>query len=236
MIRFVPETGSTNADLLARLAAGERVPEGEWLVTDRQTAGRGRQGRSWSNGAGNFMGSAVIHPTGSEPPLHTLTLVASLALYETVLPFLTRPDTLMLKWPNDLLLGGAKLSGILLERGTSAVVLGIGVNLVQSPDLPDRPATNLAAHDCKVERDAFAQNLDTNFAADLDRWRTYGLEAVRNRWLAAAHPVGTPLTVHDEGGVQLSGQFAGLAEDCSLQLRLEDGSIRAIHAGDVMLA
>ena len=80
MIRTVAQTGSTNADLAARLAAGDVVPEGDWLVADRQTAGRGRQGRPWSDGAGNFMGSTVVHPGPGDPPVPTLALVAGLGV------------------------------------------------------------------------------------------------------------------------------------------------------------
>ena len=147
MIQTVAETGSTNADLAARLRSGERVGEGDWLVADRQVAGRGRQGRPWSDGAGNFMGSTVVRPGPSDPPAHTLTLAVALAAYETVLPLLADPRALSIKWPNDLLLNGAKLSGILLEREGDAVVIGIGVNLAQAPELPDRPTIALTGKD-----------------------------------------------------------------------------------------
>ncbi|HNJ48148.1 MAG TPA: biotin--[acetyl-CoA-carboxylase] ligase, partial [Novosphingobium sp.] len=102
MIRFIPETGSTNADLAARLSAGEAVPEGEWLVADRQSAGRGRQGRTWFDGMGNFMGSTVVRPGPGDPPISTLALVAGLAVHETVAPLIPPPQRAMLKWPNDV--------------------------------------------------------------------------------------------------------------------------------------
>lgn len=235
MIETVAETGSTNADLAARLRAGERVAEGDWLVADRQMAGRGRQGRPWSGGAGNFMGSTVVRPGAGDPPAHTLTLAVALALYETVLPLLADPRTLAIKWPNDLLLRGAKLSGILLEREGDAVVIGIGVNLAQAPDLPDRPTVALAKFGPKPDRDAFALALAGAFDREIERWRTFGTEPLIRRWLAAAHPVGTPLKVHDAGGAVVNGAFEGLAPDASLLLRLEDGTRRAIHAGDVTL-
>ncbi|MGZ3264443.1 MAG: biotin--[acetyl-CoA-carboxylase] ligase [Croceibacterium sp.] len=109
MIRVVPETGSTNADLLAQLGSGDRVPEGDWLVADRQTGGRGRQARRWLDAAGNFMGSTVVHLSPQDPPPATLSFVAALAVYETVLARLGNPRELQLKWPNDVLLGGGKL-------------------------------------------------------------------------------------------------------------------------------
>ncbi len=236
MIETFAETGSTNADLTARLRAGARVAEGDWLVADRQLAGRGRQGRPWSDGSGNFMGSTVIHLGPGDPAAHTLTIAAALAAYEAVLPLLADPQALVIKWPNDLLLRGAKLSGILLEREGSAVVIGVGINLVQAPELSDRPTIALSKLGPAPDRDAFALALASAFDREIERWRTFGTEPLIRRWLAAAHPVGTPLRVHDADGVPTAGSFAGLTPDASLLLRLADGSTRAIHAGDVMLA
>ncbi len=236
MIRSVPQTGSTNADLLARLRQGELVPEGEWLVADRQTAGRGRQGRTWFDGAGNFMGSSVVYVSDRDPPPASLSLVIGLALYEAVQPLLVQPATLMLKWPNDLMLGGAKLAGILLEREGQAIVAGIGVNLAAAPDLPDRKTTALAHHGAAPDRDQFATSLADLLTRELERWRSFGLDPLIRRWESVAHPPGTPLTVHPPGEEPIVGAFAGLTEHGALRLRLAGGESRVIHAGDVMLA
>lgn len=236
MIEFVQETGSTNTDLLERLGTGEHVSEGHWLIADRQVAGRGRQGRDWFDGTGNFMGSTVVHCSPSDPPSASLALLTGLALYEACLGLCPDPSALTLKWPNDLLLGRAKLAGILLEAQGNAVVVGVGVNLVAAPNLPDRETTALSRVGPAPSRDSFAERLSTQFATELDRWRTYGLETVLRRWTGAAHPLGTQLSVHDADTKSQAGQFAGLAEDGSLLLRLDDGTVRAIHAGDIMLA
>lgn len=236
MIRTVPETGSTNADLLAALAAGDRVLEGDWLVADRQSAGKGRQGRQWFDGGGNFMGSTVVRLSPGMPPAATLSFVAGLAAYEATLPFCHDPASLRLKWPNDLVLGGAKLAGILLESASDAVVVGIGVNLAAAPEIEGRETVSLARFGPAPDRDSFARSLSTAFDRELERWRTYGLEALLRRWQAAAHSPGTPLSVHEPGGSLVEGSFSGLGEDGSLRLRLADGSTRAIHAGDVILA
>lgn len=236
MIRKVAETGSTNADLIARLGAGERVPEGEWLVADRQTAGRGRQGRTWFDWHGNFMGSTVVQPGTGDPAPHTLALVAGLAVYEAVQPLCPNPAALMLKWPNDVLLGEAKLCGILLERAGDSVVIGIGVNLAAAPDLPDRKTIALSALGPAPDRDAFASVLAVSLDRELERWRTYGLAPLIRRWLTVGTPEGTPLSVHEPDGNVVQGRFAGLDDAGTLRLRLEDGAVRAIHAGDVMLA
>ena len=234
-IETVAETGSTNADLLARLAAGEHVPEGIWLVADRQNAGRGRHGRRWLDAPGNFMGSTVVHVTPHDPPPATLSFVAALAVYEAVVARLPNPAALQLKWPNDVLLGGAKFCGLLLEREGAHAVVGIGVNLVAAPGLSERSTASLAGHGPAPARDAFAADLAFHFDRELARWREFGLEPIFARWLAAAHPPGTPLAVHDGGGARIAGAFVGLAADGALRLRLADGAVRVIHAGDVSL-
>jgi BirA family biotin operon repressor/biotin-[acetyl-CoA-carboxylase] ligase len=234
-IETVPETGSTNADLVARLNAGEAIPEGYWLVADRQTGGRGRQGRHWLDAPGNFMGSTVVRLMRRDPSPSTLSFVAALATYEAVIGCVSVARALELKWPNDLVLGGAKLSGILLERTGDAAVIGIGVNLVAAPRLHDRPARHLAELGPGPDRDNFARDLAASFDRELDRWRQFGAEPLLSRWTAAAHPVGSPLSVHSSDGARISGLFDGLEPDGALRLRLADGSCRVIHAGDVSL-
>ncbi|MCT2558705.1 biotin--[acetyl-CoA-carboxylase] ligase [Tsuneonella sp. YG55] len=234
-IRFVAETGSTNADLIAAIRSGERVAEGDWLVANRQTAGRGRQGRAWFDGAGNFMGSTVVRPGPHDPPAPTLALLAGLALYETVVPMLADPTVLSLKWPNDLLAGRAKLAGILLESEGDAVIVGIGVNLAAAPQVEGRETMALSAFGPVPDRDLFARALAGTFDRELERWRSVGLEPLLRRWRSAALPIGSALTVHEPGGAVANGAFAGLDDGGSLLLRLEDGRLRSIHAGDVML-
>lgn len=233
MIETVRETGSTSADLTARLRASENLLEGYWLVADRQTAGRGRLGRSWIDGVGNFMGSTVVHLRHGDPSPDTLALVAGLALHAVIAPLV---DDAILKWPNDLLVGGAKLAGILLERVGDTVIAGIGVNLIQAPELTDRRTVALADLGVAIERDSFSVDLARQFAEDLDRWRSYGLAPIVHRWEAAGHPLGTALSVDEPDGTCLAGQFAGLTEGGALQLRLADGSLRVMHAGEVRIA
>ena len=236
MIEVLPETGSTNADLAARAAAGEALREGHWLVANRQTAGRGRQGRAWFDGTGNFMGSSWVERRAGDPAPGTLALAAGLAVHEAVAPLLPPPHRAVLKWPNDVLVGGAKLCGILLEGSGQGVIVGIGVNLAQAPAVEERETLALSAFGPAPDRDLFAETLARCFAQELDRWRTFGLEPLVRRWLLAGHSVGTPLLVGEPGEVPLSGTFAGLAADGALQLRLVDGTTRAIHAGEVRLA
>lgn len=235
IIQHVRETGSTNSDLIARLAAGEVLAEGTWLVADRQHAGRGRQGRSWIGGAGNFMGSTLVHIERAGPPPASLSFVAALAVYEALVTRIAQPQGLQLKWPNDVLLDGEKLSGILLEREGDIAVVGIGVNLAGAPLLPGRRVRSLADHGPAPDRDGFAEALAASFATELARWRRGGTGPLFTRWLAAAHPHDARLAVHDGAGAVQRGRFDGLEADGALRLRLDDGEIRIVHAGDVEL-
>jgi BirA family biotin operon repressor/biotin-[acetyl-CoA-carboxylase] ligase len=229
-IRVVAETGSTNADMLALAAAG--AAEGSWLRAERQTAGKGRQGRAWESPVGNFYGSTLVCLRPTDPPAPTLALVTVVALEEAVRVFL--PTGATIKWPNDLLIDGAKLSGALLERARDAVVVGVGVNLTHHPELPDRPATSLAAQGVAVDAATFADVLAESFARWLSRWRSEGLAPVRQCWLDRAHPKGTALTARLPDGVTRDGLFEGLTAEGALMLRTQTG-IELIHAGDVFL-
>ena len=232
MIRILSETGSTNTDLLA---LGRDAREGDWLVARRQTAGRGRAGRLWEDGAGNFMGSTVVALRPGDPPAQTLALVAGLATAEAVATVPHASAAAMLKWPNDLLVGGAKLAGILLERAGAIVVIGVGVNLLRAPAVPGRTTTALADYNANIEPGDFAELLADSFAEALARWRDGGWDGLRAEWLARAHPLGTALAVNGSDGQPIVGAFAGLGSDGAALLRLADGTTRPIHAGDVEL-
>jgi len=236
LISFVPETVSTNGDLAGRIAAGEAVPEGHWLVADRQSAGRGRQGRVWLDGAGNFMGSTVVWPRAGDPPLPGLALVAGLAAHAALSELLSPPHRAMLKWPNDVMVGQAKLAGMLLERSGDAVVIGIGANLAVAPPVPGRETVALSAYRPAPDRDLFARSLAGAFAEELALWRGAGVAATIARWTAVAHPQGTPLLVGEPGEDPVAGRFAGLDPTGALILEAGNGTKRTILAGEVRLA
>jgi len=234
VVRTVAETGSTNTDLLALARAG--AAEGIWLRAERQLAGRGRQGRDWASPPGNLYASTLVRLRAPDPPAATLALVAGVAVQEAVAAYLPAgPAAPRIKWPNDLLVGGAKLSGVLLEREGDAVVCGLGVNLTSHPDLPGRPATDLATLGATVAAADLLPTLADAFARWLARWRGEGLAAVAACWSERAHPRGTALGVRLPDGTELDGLFEGLAPDGALNLRLAGGDRRVIHAADVFL-
>ena len=201
------------------------------MVALRQQAGRGRQGREWVSAAGNFFGSTLVELQPGDSPAPTLSLAAGLALIEAV-DVLGSSETLMLKWPNDLMLLGKKLGGILLERSGDRVVVGFGLNLASTPKLTDRRAAALTA---EMSPQAFAPLLAGSFARLLIIWRATPSTALVRAWQERAHLPCTRLSVHVSKDEILSGRFGGLDPDGALRLVLDDGRIEVIRAGDVQL-
>lgn len=239
LIRFVEETGSTNADLAAAIRRGDPPVQGKWLVARRQKAGRGRQGRTWHDGAGNFMGSTVIRLGRDAPAAGTYAFPISVALYQSVERFVGAGEPLMLKWPNDLLLRGAKVSGVLMELIEDSLIVGIGVNLARAPRLADRATIALAEVELceELSLELFAETLAEHVASAVALFEErHGEARIREMWLERAHPPGTPLTVDDGAGNRISGRFSGLSPSGALMLQREDGAVQCVRAGDVLLA
>lgn len=215
------------------IATAADAAEGDWLIADRQTSGRGRMGRTWESPTGNLYASGLVRLRAGDPEAATLALVAGIALFDAIAIW---TPAIQLKWPNDVLIGNAKLSGILLERANDAVVIGFGVNLVHHPEQLDRPVASLVALGIvPPEPLAFLETLSTGFSRWLHCWRSEGLAKIRTEWLGRAHPVGTALVANLPDGDAVDGLFGGLTDECALWLRLADGTVRVIHAGDVFL-
>ena len=226
-IRIVDSTGSTNSDLLA----DKNAVEGGWLVALEQLAGKGRQGRHWVSAKGNFAGSTLVRLGRNDPQAQTLSLAAGLALAEAI-DVAVPAQPLMLKWPNDVMLMGKKVAGILLERSGDRVAVGFGVNLASAPAIEDREAASLGG---KVTPEAFGPLLAGSFARILELWRSTESSALVRAWEQRAHLPGTRLTVHVGKDEKVSGRFAGLEPDGALRLMLDDGTIEVVRAGDVDL-
>lgn len=192
-------------------------------------------GRTWNSPAGNLYASTLVRLQPVDPPAATLALVAAVALAEVIAGFLAAAKP-MIKWPNDILIDGAKISGILLERSGDAVVIGVGVNLQSYPDNLGRPATCLASHGIgPLDPGYFLEEVAICFARWLGRWRGEGMCVVRTAWTENAHPVGAALNLVLPDGSSTDGLFDGLDGDGALRLRLADGAVRVIHAADVFL-
>lgn len=230
------EMDSTNAEARRRAEAGERGPI--WLFAQRQTEGRGRRGRAWETGQGNLAATLLL--TVFKPPGEAaqLSFVAALAVADLVSAY--APDAQVdLKWPNDPMLAGRKVSGILLESGAAPgggqwLAIGIGVNLTTSPEGSERPATAVAAHSDRPPPpgrealDVLAEAFDRWFAL----WATQGFKPIAEAWTARAHGLGEPCVAR-LGHETVEGIAEGLESDGALRLRLVDGRLRRITAGDV---
>ena len=180
------------------MEAGETGPL--WIAARQQTSGRGRYGRTWEGASGNLAATLLTITSKPAGEAAQLSFVAALAVFDLAESYV--PSALLsLKWPNDLLIGGEKASGVLIESGPAAgglwLAVGIGVNLVSHPEGTERPATHIAAH---LRGDAagppsFDEAL-ARLAEAFDRWREpwdrYGFEPIRNAWTERAHGLGRP--------------------------------------------
>ena len=231
--------GSTN-DEAKRLA---RTGAAAWtIVTAReQTAGRGRRGRSWIAIPGNLFMTVILRPDCTPQTAAQLGFVAALAVGEAVRAVVPAEASVRFKWPNDVLLDGAKVSGILLESETTErgaldwLIVGIGVNVVGHPTVGAYRTTSLlAAAAREVDAPAMLQRIAAALHSGVEAWHRYGFGTVRAAWLRHAVGVGDPIAVHlDEAPV--TGRFADLAEDGALIIETEQG-VRRIIAGDLVLA
>lgn len=226
---------STSDDAKALAAAG--APHGSVVWAREQSAGRGRYARQWQSPPGNMYMSVVLRP--EVPPARTAELgfVAALAVAETVEAFLPAGPPARLKWPNDVLVNGGKIAGILLEGQFNGmdiawVVAGIGINVTGAPDNPAYPATSLVALGAPgvTARDVL-EILLARLSTWLDVWRHSGFTAVRDGWMARAARLGETLTVRI-GTDPLSGHFRGIDLDGALLLETPQGT-RRITAGEV---
>jgi BirA family biotin operon repressor/biotin-[acetyl-CoA-carboxylase] ligase len=242
--------GSTNALALQHAAAGD--PGRLWVVARRQESGRGRRGRAWATPDGNLAATLLLVTDRDLKTAATLGFVAGLALSEALdavapgIAIAVAPDggsgragaRFELKWPNDVLAGGAKLAGILLESIVSsperaAIAVGIGVNVAAFPEGLPYPATSLHALGAGVDAERVFLALSDAWSATMRIWdEGRGLPEIRNRWLVRAAGLGGEVAVRMDGQV-VRGVFETIDEDCRFVIRGADGVRFAVAAGDV---
>ena len=209
--------------------------EGFWLRAEKQVGGVGRLGRKWESPFGNLYCSTVVDIRPGDPAPSSLSFVTALAVHDMLRGQLSADTPVLLKWPNDILVSDAKICGILLERVADKVVVGIGVNIVSAPDVPDRATISLRAANAENEHDAsqILADLIPRFEKRLKQWRTSGFPSILQDWTAAAHRPGSGLSVSDPSGEKIHGEYQGVTEDGALRLRKADGTLIVLHAGDV---
>jgi BirA family transcriptional regulator, biotin operon repressor / biotin---[acetyl-CoA-carboxylase] ligase len=228
---------STNEEAQRQLAAGAAGPL--WIVADEQTQGRGRGGRRWQSPKGNLYASLLLTLDVNPPVATQLSFVAALAAHDAVSKHLGSDprETLRLKWPNDVLLGNAKLAGVLIESAASprspglAVIVGIGINISAAPADTDRAVASLglAPGACESAFDALADGFDLWFA----RWDSgRGFATIREAWLARAMALNEPISVNLNGS-SIRGTFRGVDHAGALQLETGPGTVIIVNAGEI---
>ena len=231
---------STNEEAARRARAGD--PGKLWITAERQTTGKGRRGRNWVSEPGNLYASLLLIDPAPPAEIGTLPLVPSRGVYEALRPLFSRaPQALAIKWPNDLLVDGAKINGILLESqtladGRMAVVIGCGINCAHHPADTLYPATDLKACGFDVTPDQMFARLAKAMADVLERWdRGRGFADIRESWLRAARGIGEPVRVN-MGDRTIKGRFVDLDARGNLLVKDGSGEILRISAGDLFFS
>ncbi len=229
----VEESVTSTSDLLLRLAAAGE-PAGLAVLARTQTGGRGRDGRAWTSPEGNLFLSLLLRPAEPAREAGRYALLSAVILAEALEPELPDPAALRLKWPNDLLLGGAKLAGVLCESAATEdgrldfLVMGLGANLAVAPPLPDRPTACLP-------RPVAPEVIAIRILHALEAWRgrlaREGLAPLRAAWMRRGPEEGARLTLRLGAG-ETAGLYRGLDQDGALLLEV-DGRIRRFASGEI---
>lgn len=227
-------------DEAARIASDLSGPE--WILAKRQTKGRGRRGRDWKEPKGNFAATLVMRPTEEPGVVALRSFIAALAVYDACEALTGRTDGLALKWPNDVLLNGGKLSGILLEsagggQGVAHLAIGIGVNLLETPmkEWLDPgavwPVSLLSETGVQVTPEDFLTALAAAYARYEQQFTTYGFEPIRTAWLARAAKLGEVITARTANS-ETTGTFETVDAEGNLVLNSAKGRV-TIPAADI---
>ncbi|MFS2317560.1 biotin--[acetyl-CoA-carboxylase] ligase [Maricaulis sp. D1M11] len=232
------ETASTNTDARALAEAGEQGPV--WIAARRQTAGRGRLGRTWEEASGNLYCTGLYRLDCAPSEAANWSFIAALAVAELCDTAGADPAGTRLKWPNDVYIQGAKVAGILLESGPHPtgglwMAVGIGVNLAIAPPVQGRRVTALADHGSNLTPEAGLTRLVDAFERYRRRWEMDGFDPIRTAWLSRAWSLGESCRA-SVNGVTVTGVFTDLLSNGALQLSLADGSSKTVSAGEVFFS
>ncbi|KIC20956.1 biotin--[acetyl-CoA-carboxylase] ligase [Leisingera sp. ANG-Vp] len=237
--RVLAEVDSTLNEA-ARIADDLAGPE--WILALRQTQGRGRRGRDWKDPKGNFAATLVMRPEGAPDQAALRSFVAALAVYDACVAVTGRSEGLSLKWPNDVLMKGGKLAGILLEsagrgQGVNHLFVGIGVNLVETPMQewlePGAvyPVSLMAETGVQVDPETFLEAVADAFARYEQQFSTYGFEPIRTAWLERAAKLGEVITARTAAS-ETEGTFETVDASGNLVLNTAKGRV-SIPAADI---
>lgn len=239
---------STNDEALRQLRAGTTAPF--WITAREQTRGRGRGSKPWVSPPGNLYATCAIRPGVSPSTATQLAFVAALAAHDAVCKWLAaanpaiaaaRTGSLALKWPNDLMLGEAKLGGILLEavqvplKAPPAILIGLGLNMAFAPELGDRPTAHVGLDMPDIAGPALVRTLAACLESRIGEWQKgRNFQQIRDDWLARAYRLGEPVAVRLQNEC-IEGRFRGIDASGALEVITPSGKIRHVLSGDVML-
>ncbi len=239
---------ATSTSDLARQALSDGAASGAAFQALIQTKGRGRHGRFWSSPKGNLYLSVVFLPTRPMMEWPGVSLVVSVALAKA-LDQVIAPNRISLKWPNDVLVDGKKIAGILIEAHEKGLIIGVGVNLVSAPEVTEGgwPAICLAdiinntrqdkaASEAMITLDAFRDGLIIEMEAALSNWQDSGFQECLQEWMARAAFLGQKIYIQDEAHDTIEGVFRGINPDGTMRLELAGGDMLSLAAGDVKRA
>lgn len=228
---------STIDEAKALLAKG--AAEGTIVRAERQTAGRGRRGRVWISEPGNIYCTLILMPDCLLSQASQLSFVTAVAVGEAILPFLDASEILSYKWPNDLLLNGEKVAGILIETESQGsqmaqtCVVSVGLNLNSIPNNPDYPVTALMKHSSlNVNREMVFPELLAQIDYYYQLWKEKGFEPIRTKWLERAFALGQNMTA-TMGNQQIFGTFIGINDEGVLLLEDEGGVMHNLMSAEV---
>jgi BirA family transcriptional regulator, biotin operon repressor / biotin---[acetyl-CoA-carboxylase] ligase len=222
--------GSTNDE--ARRLAQEGAAHGTVVHADEQTSGRGRLAHTWFSPPGNLYLSILMRTGQPVARSSQLSFLAALAVADAVETLLPRQIRAMVKWPNDVLVNGAKISGILVEQVADAVIIGIGLNVLQAPSNTAYKTTTIVANGGIASVDGARDILLQRLSHHLTAWQSEGFEPIREQWLERSYPIGAAINAN-VGGQSLTGHFAGLDPDGALLLDTAQGRQRIV-AGEIV--
>lgn len=227
---------STSDTCIEKAKSGE--PAGLAILAETQTAGRGSRGRQWQSPPGNLNLSILLRPNRPAAEASIYPLLTGIVAADALASFLPAETAPQLKWPNDVLLNGAKLAGILIDAAPQGqlldwLVIGIGINLMHAPEIPGKPATTLKAHGAQASPRDAANRLLQELDFWLDAFATSGPAAIIDAWQLRAHPIGTPLTVQTAER-STAGSYAGLSPKGELLLHVEN-RIERFQTGEILL-
>ncbi|MGL9778905.1 MAG: biotin--[acetyl-CoA-carboxylase] ligase [Wolbachia sp.] len=229
-IHHYKEVSSTNTEALDLINKG--ISNETVIIADKQTEGRGRTGKSWISPEGNFYASLVINHETDVSKLTELTFVTALAVGNTLLSFMN-DSNIQYKWPNDVLIDGKKISGILLERKSNSnwLIVGIGINVNHAP-LPG--TTCISNYGESVSNMDLLKELIINFNKLREQWLFDGFYAIREMWLKKAFKMNEQISVKLADKLY-EGIFSDIDKSGKLVLQQKDGSLIYFDAGELFI-